>query len=196
MKNQITVLSFLLILISCSKKQEVRSLPLDCQEIKSLPSGNQEAKPFSFDNFVFTSADSLYINSIKFSKSDTIYSQKRYPYPIENSYAILKPEEREKLSKLFDGIDFTKFDSIYTQEHLYDRQAYVLGISIADKRKRISLYGNKFPKELKTFIDSLGRIKEELKFLPTKKVVNFGGLEYLIPPPPPSSNPNTIGDKN
>ena len=41
------------------------------------------------------------------------------------------------------------------------------------------------PKELKTFIDSLGEIKARLKFLPTKKVVDFGDLGYLLPPPPP-----------
>ena len=150
-----------------------------------MPSDNQEVKPFPFDNFVFTSADSLQINSIKFAKSDTIYAHKSDPYPIENAYAILKSEEREELIKLFNGIDFTKFDSIYTEEHLYDRQAYVLGISIADKRKKISLYGNKFPKELKIFIGSLEQINAKLKFLPTKKVLDFGDLGHLSAPPPP-----------
>ena len=187
MKKQIILLNFLFILISCSKKQEVRSLPFDDQGVNSLPSDNQEVKPFPFDNFVFTSADSLQINSIKFAKSDTIYAHKSDPYPIENAYAILKSEEREELIKLFNGIDFTKFDSIYTEEHLYDRQAYVLGISIADKRKRISLYGNKFPKELKIFIGSLEQINAKLKFLPTKKVLDFGylGDVWASPPPPP-----------
>jgi hypothetical protein len=165
MKNQIILLSFLLTLISCSKKEDAKSFP--------------------FDDFVISSAGLHHLTSLKFTKSDTVYFQKRYPEPIENSYAILKSTESEKLSKLFNGINFTKFDSIYEQENLYDGQAYLLNVSIKEKHKRIFLYGNVIPKELKTFIDSLGKIKANLKFLPTKKAVDFGGLGYLIPPPPP-----------
>ncbi|HEX7868974.1 MAG TPA: hypothetical protein VF455_02575 [Chryseobacterium sp.] len=165
MKNQITLLSFLFVLISCSKKEVVKSFP--------------------FDDFVFSSAGLHHINSMKFTKSDTVYFQKRYPDPIENSYVILKSTEKEKLSKLFNGINFTKFDNVYAQEHLCDGQGYLLNISIANKHKRIFLYGNVVPKELKTFIDSLGQIKARLKFLPTKKVVDFGDLGYLLLPPPP-----------
>jgi hypothetical protein len=165
MKKQITLLSFLLILFSCSKTEEVKSFP--------------------FDDFVFSSAGLHHINSIKFTKSDTVYFQKRYPEPIENSYTILKSTEREKLCKLFNGINFTKFDNEYAQEHLCDGTGYLLNISKKDKHKKIFLYGNVIPKELKTFIDSLGQIKEGLKFLPTKKAVDFGDLGYLLPPPPP-----------
>ena len=165
MKNKITILSFLFVLISCSKKEEVKSFP--------------------FDDFVFSSAGLHHVNSMKFTKSDTVYFQKRYPEPVENSYVILKSAEREKFSKLFNGINFTKFDNEYAQENLYDGQAYLLNISKKDKRKRIFLYGNVIPKELKTFIDSLRQIKTGLKFLPTKKVIDFDDLGYLLPPPPP-----------
>ena len=165
MKNQIILLSFLFVLISCSKKEEIKKFP--------------------FDNFVFSSAGLHHINSFKFTESDTIYFQKRYPEPIVNSYAVLKSTEREKLSKLFSGINFTKFDNEYSQQNLYDGTGYLLNISKKDKHKRIFLYGNVIPKELKTFIDSLGQIKSNLKFLPTKKVVDFGDLGYLLPPPPP-----------
>ena len=95
---QIIHLSFLLTLISCPKK---------------------EVKPFPFDEFVFSSAGFHHINSLKFTKSDTIYFQKRYPEPIENSYTVLKSIEKEKFSKLFNGINFTKFDNDYSQEHLW-----------------------------------------------------------------------------
>jgi hypothetical protein len=165
MKNKITILSFLFVLISCSKKEEVKS--------------------FSFDDFVISSAGLHHLNSMKFTNSDTVYFQKRLPDPIENSYAVLKPAEKEKLSKLFNGLNFTKFDNEYAQENLCDGTGYLLNISIKNKHKRIFLYGNVIPKELKTFIDSLGKIKANLKFLPTKKAVDFGGLGYLIPPPPP-----------
>lgn len=165
MKNKIILLSFLFGLISCSKKEEVNLFP--------------------FDNFVISSAGLHHLNSLKFAKSDTVYFQKRYPEPIENSYAILKSAEREKLSKLFNRIHFTKFDNEYAQENLCDGAAYLLNISIKNKHKRIFLYGNVIPKELKKFIDSLGQIKANLKFLPTKKVEDFGDLGYLIPPPPP-----------
>ncbi|HEX8017587.1 MAG TPA: hypothetical protein VF465_20335 [Flavobacterium sp.] len=165
MKNQIILLSLLFVLISCSKKEEVKSFP--------------------FDDFVISSAGLHHLTSLKFTKSDTVYFQKRYPEPIENSYAILKSTESEKLNKLFNGINFTKFDSIYEQENLYDGQAYLLNVSIKEKHKRIFLYGNVISKELKTFIESLGQIKSNLKFLPTKKVVDFGDLGYLLPPPPP-----------
>ncbi|MFB9109191.1 hypothetical protein [Flavobacterium gyeonganense] len=122
---------------------------------------------------------------MKFTESDTVYFQKKYPEPIENSYVMLKSGEKEKFTKLFNGINFYKFDNEYAQENLCDGTGYLLNVSIKDKHKRIFLYGNVILKELKTFIDSLGKIKANLKFLPTKKVVDFGDLGYLIPPPPP-----------
>jgi hypothetical protein len=168
MKIQITLLSFLLILISCSKKEEI--------------------KPFPFDDFVFSYENLAQSNSIKFTKNDTVYFQKRFPDPIENSFAILEKADRDKLNKLLQEINFTKFDSVYRQENLEDGQSYLINILDKGKNRWIYLYGDAIPKELEIFIDSLGKIKAKLKFIPTNKVVDFGDLKYILPPPPPPLN--------
>ncbi|PKB18648.1 hypothetical protein [Flavobacterium sp. 5] len=164
MKIQILLLSSLL-LLSCSQKEEINTFP--------------------FDDFVFSSAGESHDDSMKFTKSDTVYFQKRFPDPIENSYAILKTDDRIKLNKLLQQVNFKKFDSVYEQENLQDGESYLINISNKGKNKWIYLYGHVIPKELDEFIDSLGNIKAKLKFLPTNKIADFGDLKYILPPPPP-----------
>lgn len=165
MKKRFLILSFLFLFLSCSKKEEMN--------------------PFPFDQFVFSSAGLHHVNSIKFTKSDTVYFRRIYPEPTQNSYAILKISEREKLNNLCKGMNFAKFDNVYAQENLCDGQAYLLNLLKEGKNKEIFLYGHVVPKELKVFIDSLGEIKSKLKFIPTRKMVNFGDLSSILPPPPP-----------
>ncbi|WP_163399877.1 hypothetical protein [Flavobacterium fluviatile] len=60
-----------------------------------------------------------------------------------------------------------------------------LGICIGDKQ-RIYLYGNKFPKQLKTFLNSLEKLNDKLKYLP--KVLDLSDLGHLSDTAPASAN--------
>lgn len=165
MKITSTSLLLILLLISCSKKTDVKN--------------------FSFDSFVFSYAGLHHDNSIKFNNSDTIFLQRRYPEPKENFYAIINGNIKEKLYKHLQSLNVNKFKSEYSQNNLCDGSAYLLNISNNNKNKSIFVYGHTAPKELFNFIDSLSKFKDHLKFIPTKQVIDFGDLSTILPPPPP-----------
>jgi len=165
MNKKITYIVLVLLIISCAKKEEV--------------------KPFPFESFIYSNAGLHHDNSIKFTKSDTVYIQKRFPEPKENFYAILEKDQKIELNKLISQLDYKKFDRTYTQDNLDDGQSYLLDFSENGKNKSIYIYGHNAPDKLYNFIDSLGKFKAKLKFIPTKQIINFGDLESILPPPPP-----------
>ena len=165
MKTKITFIILVLLLISCTKKEDINS--------------------FSFESFVFSNAGVHHDNSIKFTKSDTVYLQKRFPEPKENFYAVLKKNERNELNKLIRQLDYKIYDSIYDQNNLYDGQSYLLNFSKNKTNKWIFIYEDNAPEKIYIFIKSLGKFKSKLKFISTKKNINFGDLKYILPPPPP-----------
>jgi hypothetical protein len=161
-----------LLIISCSKKEEL--------------------KPFPLESLIFSYAGLHHDNSIKFTKSDTVYLQKRFPEPKENFYAILNKSEKIELNKLMSLLNYKKYDSVYEQENLYDANSYLLNISENKKNKLIFIYGDKAPKELYNYIDSLGKFKSKLKFIKTKQIIDFGDLKYILPPPPPPPKKDSL----
>jgi hypothetical protein len=169
-KNLYIVLA--LLIISCSKKEEL--------------------KPFPLESLIFSYAGLHHDNSIKFTKSDTVYLQKRFPEPKENFYAILNKSEKIELNKLMSLLNYKKYDSVYEQENLYDANSYLLNISENKKNKWIFIYGDKAPKELYNYIDSLGKFKTKLKFIKTKQIIDFGDLKYILPPPPPPPKKDSL----
>ncbi|WP_281336530.1 hypothetical protein [Flavobacterium eburneipallidum] len=165
MKTKITFIILVLLLISCTKKEDTNS--------------------FQFESFTFSYAGLNHDNSIKFTKSDTVYFQKKYPEPKENFYAILKKNERNELNKLIRQLDYKIYDSIYAENNLQDGQSYLLNFSKDKTNKWIFIYGDNAPEKIYAFIKSLGEFKTKLKFIPTKKNINFGYLKYNLSPPPP-----------
>jgi len=165
MKKQFIFFSVLFLFLSCTKKEKIDKFP--------------------FDEFIFSSAGLDYTVSLKFTKSDTVYFERIYPKPAKILYAVLEVSERKKINELCQSINFSKFKDVYEQENLVDGTSYLINILTKGKRKQISLYGHVVPQELEKFIDSLGEIKNKLKFLPTNKVVDFGDLQSILPPPPP-----------
>ncbi|GEL10770.1 hypothetical protein SAMN05192550_0179 [Flavobacterium glycines] len=172
MKTEITFIALILVLISCVKKDEVKSFP--------------------YESFVFSYAGLHHNNSIKFTKTDTVYLQKRFPSPVEIFYAILKKEDKNELNKYLSQFDFEKFDTVYVQDNLQDGESYLLNISKKDENKMIYIYGHNAPKKLYNFIDSLGSFKAKLKFIPVKRYVDFGNLKSILPPPPPPPEIDTL----
>ncbi|PIF69909.1 hypothetical protein CLU99_0626 [Flavobacterium sp. 2] len=140
---------------------------------------------FTFDSLVLSSAGLDEDNSIKFTNSDTVFLQRRYPGPTENFYAVIANDQKIKFKKQLQRLNLKKYKSEYTQENLCDGGASLINISINGKTKSIFIYGHVAPEKLYTFIDSLGTFKKNLKFRTTKQVIDFGDLNAILPPPPP-----------
>lgn len=166
MKKNFLLFAFSILFLSCSKKEE--------------------RKKFPFDAFIFSSAGLDHINSIKFTKSDTVYFSRIFPEPIQNFYAVLNLQQKRELNQLLGEVNFEKMDTIYANSTIEDATTHLINISNKEKIKYIYLYAQDAPKELKIFIESLGEIKGKLKFIPSNKAIDFGNLKSILPPPPPS----------
>ncbi|MBS7232585.1 hypothetical protein KHA90_16325 [Flavobacterium psychroterrae] len=166
MKVKIILISLvLLFLFGCKKEEEVNEFP--------------------FDSFVLSYSGLRHVGAIKFTKSDTVYFQRRFPEPIQNFYAIIPADKKTKLNKYLQSLNLKKFESEYTQEHLCDGGSYLINVSSNGKNKSILIYGGTAPKELYKYANFLRKFKEELKFIATKKVIDFGDLGPILPPPLP-----------
>ena len=148
----------------------------------------KEVNEFPFDSFVFSSSNLSDINSLKFTKSDTIFLQRNFPEPKENFYAILRADQKIELNELLQTFNLEKFDSIYSQENLEDGQSYLFNINQKGKNKWVCIYGENAPKQLYSYANSLNEFKNKLKFTSIKQNVDFGDLKYILPPPPPIIN--------
>ncbi|WP_428230879.1 hypothetical protein [Flavobacterium sp.] len=165
MKVKIIFISSILLFISCSKKEETKEFP--------------------FESFIFSYAGLHHDNSLKFTNSDTVFMQRRFPKPTENFYAIIPADKKIKLNKHLRSLNLNKFESDYAQDNLCDGGSYLINASTKGKNKSIFIYGGIAPKELYNCADSLMSLKENLKFVPTKQIIDFGDLGPILPPPPP-----------
>jgi len=145
----------------------------------------EEVNEFPFDSLIVSSAGLHHDNSFKFTSSDTVFLQRRFPGPTENFYALIQNDEKIKLNKYLQSLNFKKFKSEYSQEHLSDGVTYLIDVLNNGKSKSILIYGGIAPKELYNFVDSVGTFKKNLIFLPTKQIIDFGDLGSILPPPPP-----------
>jgi hypothetical protein len=165
MRIKIIILSFVSLLLSCSKKETVKEFP--------------------FESLVVTGANLHDIHSVKFTKSDTVYLQRNFPEPKGNFYAIISTNEKIRLNKCLHTLNLRNFDSIYADENLDDGQSYLISSSEKGKIKRTYIHGENAPKQLYSYLDSLESIKNNLKFIPTKQIIDFGDLSSILPPPAP-----------
>lgn len=152
---------------------------------------NSKSKNKFVDKFVFSVSgiDSNY--SMKFTKSDTVYIERRFPLPTENLYYIIQKKEKENILRLARDIKFSKYDSIYDQylvNHLVDGIGYKFYVEKGSQKKWIYIYGDIGPKEFYAFSVLLNNLKEKQTLYKTTKKVDFGNLEHIqlpeLPPPP------------
>jgi len=159
--------------------------------IVALVSCNRkETKPF--DSLTFSDAGLHHDYSVKFTNSDTIYLQTRFPSPLENYYAIITEGDRKNLNQFVEKLDFKKYDTIYAQENLEDGRSILFSISKQNKSHWVYIYGHNGPKELFDFSKWLSNFKEKTKFKPSVKAQDYGDLKYILPPPPPPPIVETI----
>lgn len=138
-----------------------------------------------FDNFIFSAAGLHYDYSVKFASSDTVFFQKRFPDPKQNYFALINKKDKQELKQFIKKLDFTKYDTIYSQENLQDGGSLLFSIDRANKNHWVFIYGHKAPDELYKFASWLRNFKDKQKLTATSENIHFGDLKYLIPPPPP-----------
>ena len=158
------LLIIMLGLISCTKKNEADN----------------------FDMFVFSASGEPEDYSLKFTPSDTVYMQRRYPRPEKIFYTLINQAEKDSFNLARIKIDFTKYDSIYFQQNMVDGETIKFYSITKGKSSSILFYGHKAPKELYDYDDWFIRFKETHKFHATLSKQDFGNLHnILLPPPPP-----------
>jgi hypothetical protein len=163
---------FIVITIGCDKK-------------------NQQKKLNSFDNFVFTNSELYSDYSIKFTNSDTIFLERRFPKPKELSYSIIQREEIEKLDSFLKKNDFKRYDTLYFQNNLQDGASYKFYLTKDTVISWVLIYGNEAPRPLYDFAKWLDNLKNQQTFYQIDTTIDFGNLKYiLLPPipPPPINN--------
>lgn len=145
----------------------------------------EETTEFPFDSLVLSSSNLAEINSIKFTKSDTVYFQRNYPDPQQNFYAIISNDKKIELNQYLQNLNINKYKPLYYDENLDDGQSYLIQVKAKDTNRLIFIHGSDSPKELYNYIDSLIALKEDLNFITTKQVIDFGNLSSILPIPPP-----------
>ena len=151
----------------------------------------EEVNEFPFDSFILSGSGLRQDNSIKITKSDTVYFQRRFPEPKENFYAVLNKHQKTKLENFFKSLNFNQFSTYYQQENIADGGSLQFEILNNNKRKIIFIYGGTAPDKLYDCDHFLREFQKELTFIKTIKPIYFGdqGPIFDRPPlPPPLKN--------
>ena len=161
--------SFMVLFLSCQKERKF----------------NEE-----YNNFVFSFSAENEDYSIKFTNSDTVYIEKRFPDPKEYFYFLINKNDLDSVYYWVNNIQFSKYNSSYN-EHLVNGLVDGIGFKFYLENSHLNssvyIYGEIGPKEFYVLADKLIEIKERYKLSKTSKKVNFGDLKgILLPIPPPS----------
>lgn len=170
MKNFIIVILFV-IFTSCEKKKVDKNV--------------------SFKNFVFSMSALHSDYSMKFTESDTVYIERRFPNPKEYFYSLISKSEKDTVYKIISEINFKKYDSIYDEypiNRLVDGTGYKFYVENGSQKNWIYIYGHIGPKVFYSFANFFKSLKEKQQLHQIKKKIDFGNLNHILlpePPPPP-----------
>jgi hypothetical protein len=148
---------------------------------------NKETKDLTpnFKAFIYVNLNLRENNSLKFSGSDTLYLQKRFPEePVGNYIAILNKQDKDSLIKRINKLNLKKYSPNYI-ENIADGNSQVFIISRNKKPESIYIHGRIGPSEIKDFGSWFEKLQSELKFIKTKEYITFWNIENIVPPPPP-----------
>jgi len=166
MNRQFLLLSLTLCFYSCGNK-------------------NIEKRIKSFDEFIF-SQSALHENySLKFTKSDTLFLEERFPEPSKQFYAFVSDSIRRKLNFILDTLNIARFDTAYLQENLQDGVSYKFYLRNDSFTKTVGVYGYEVPKELYSFSLLLDSFAKTVIRYPIVREIDFGDLSGINPPPAP-----------
>jgi len=175
MKRTTTILILTLLLSSCQRENK---------------------KVETFKCFVFSRSSEASNYSIKFTESDTVFLEKRFPAPRQHYFFIIEKSDKDIIKKLVNEIQFSKYDSIYDEyatNHLVDGVGYKFYFQKDTLKNWVYIYGKIGPKEFYDFANLIEHIKQKQMLLLTDKQVDFGNLDHILlpePPPDPTKNNN------
>lgn len=147
-----------------------------------------EGEKAGFDSFVFSSTALHSDYSVKFTGSDTIYLERRFPNPTERFYGVITKSQKDSVHQVISEINFAKYDSIYDEykiNGLVDGGGYKFYLENGPEKKWIYVYGDIAPEEIYRLASFFESLKEKQKFCPTTKKVDFGDLNHILLPEPP-----------
>jgi len=149
-------------------------------------------KPTTFDDFIFSYSQLNADYSIKFTNSDTIFLQRRFPRPTELFYSVFSSNDSLKLDSFLKKINFKNYDTVYVQKFLEDGGSYKFVVTKDTTTNWTFIYGDNGPKQLYGFGNWLSNLKDKQNFYPIGTTIDFGNLNYIlrpkIPPPPVTEN--------
>jgi hypothetical protein len=123
--------------------------------------------------------------SVKFTRSDTIFLEERFPEPTKQYFALLNDTVRKKLNFILDTLNLTRFDSSYIQDNLQDGAIIKFHLKSDTIDKTISIYGHEAPPSFYPVAQWLDSLTKVLTKHPIKRQVDFGDLSGVNPPPAP-----------
>ena len=143
-------------------------------------------KTRSIKTFIFSNESMPFDYSIKLNSYDSIYLQTRFPNPEKDEYGILRKEEKDSLFDLLEKIDFSKYKTSYSDEHLQDGEAFRFIIKRDKKIDSIFIYGDNGPKEFYELAEKIKILISKTEFKKLNGKIDFEKLNYkMLPPPPP-----------
>lgn len=146
------------------------------------------SKNKSFDSFVF-SYGNLHSNySLKFTNTDTIYLERRFPFPRKTYVGFINKKDKKVVTDFLDNTNFSEFEKEYFEENISDPIQLSFSLTKKTTEKNICIIGNNGPKIFYDLAKQINFTKQNLKFKLTKKNINFGDISCMIPPPPRNNN--------
>ncbi|MBP5983758.1 MAG: hypothetical protein KA734_08540 [Fluviicola sp.] len=139
-------------------------------------------KTSSIKTFIFSNESMPFDYSIKLNANDSIYLQTRFPNPEKNEYGILRKEKKDSLFDLLEKIDFSKYKTSYSDEHLQDGEAYRFIIKRDEKIDSIFIYGDNGPKEFYELAEKIKILISKTEFKKLNGKIDFEKLNYKMVP--------------
>ena len=134
-------------------------------------------QPLVFKSFYFSHNNSRANNSIKFTKSDTVYFAKYFPEKIGTYYTLISDDDKQVLNDFLKKLDFNKYDSIYKNEKFVYDNIFVFAVNKNSKSDWVVIHANRAPKELYDFGIWIQKFKQRHKFYITKKQISIEDLK-------------------
>lgn len=138
-----------------------------------------------FNEFVFSQSGMYENYSIKFTKSDTVFLEERFPEPSKRYFALLNDTLLKNLNFILDTLNLERFDNSYIQENLQDGVFIKFHLRSDSMNKTIGIYGHEAPPSFYPVAKWLDNLTKTLTKHPTTKSIDFGDLSGINPPPAP-----------
>ncbi len=141
-----------------------------------------KTQPVIYDDFIFSYSGFQLNYSMKFSKSDTIFLQIRFPKPTATFYSILQSSDKLKLDSILEKIDFKKYDTLYEQHNLEDGTGLKFFLEKDSVINWVYIYGENGPTQLYNFAKWLRHLKDKQYFFQIDTTIKFGNLYHILLP--------------